>query len=132
MANKLMGVALILTLFFSTNLSMAAGDIAPATMDKYRQIKSTLSQIAKAKEGIYARDIVESAQRTLARAQEEIDAKREKSTREALNMAELQIAQAKAKVEEREAAERTAVTRSRVDKLEQRLSAILSGKGDEK
>ncbi|MDQ5986193.1 MAG: hypothetical protein CSYNP_01912 [Syntrophus sp. SKADARSKE-3] len=132
MSNKLIGVAFILTIFFSTNFAMAAGDIAPATMEKYRQIKSTLSQIAKAKEGIYAREIVESAQRTLARAQEEIDAKRDKSTREALNMAELQIEQAKAKVEEREAAERTAVTRSRVDKLEQRLSAILSGKGDEK
>jgi len=123
---------LTFVLFLSSSQLLAAADIDPSTMEKYRQIKATLEQMSKAKAGIHARDVLESAQRTLARAQEEMDAKQEKATRQTLAMVALQIEQAKAKAEEREAAGNTAVTRAKVDKLEQRLANILAGKGDEK
>ena len=45
---------------------------------------------------------------------------------------QLQKDLAKAKTAEREAAEKTAVTRAKLDKLEQQLADILSGKGGEK
>jgi transcription termination factor NusB len=125
--------ALILfILLFSASTLPAAEGISPFTMEKYRQVKASLEQMTKAKAGIYARDILDGVQRNLARAQEGIDAKSEKTASQALNMALLQIEQAKAKAEEKEAAEKTAVMRAKVDKLEQRLANILAGKGEEK
>ena len=123
---------ILLFLSFSASSLWAADGIRPATMEKYRQVKATLEQMGKAKVGIYARDILDGAQRNLARAQEGIDAKSEKMAGRALDMALLQIEQAKSRGEEKEAAEKTAVMRAKVDKLEQRLSNILAGKGEGK
>ena len=128
--NTLIWVTFVL--FFSSSQVLLAADIDPSTMEKYRQVKATLEQMSKAKAGIYARDVLDHAQRTIARAQEDMDSKKENAVRQALDMAALQIEQANAKVEEREAAEKTAVTRAKVDKLEQRLANILAGKGEEK
>ena len=125
-------VCLVLILFFSVSHLQAADGINSTTREKYRQLKVSLEQMFKAKEGIYARDVLEGAQRTLARAQESIDSKKEKATNQALEMVTLQIEQATARTEEKEAAEKTAVTRARVDKLEQKLANLLSGKGEEK
>lgn len=126
---------LILVLLFvliPVSSSLAAGEINPATMEKYRQLKANLGQMYQSKAGTYAKDILEKANRTLAKASEEIEAKNEKTTMENLNMAILQIDLAKVKTEELEAAQKTAVTRTKVDKLSQRLNDILSGKGDTK
>jgi hypothetical protein len=132
MRKKYAVISIFLFLFFSASLLPAAEGINPATMEKYRQVKATLEQMFKGKAGIYAREILDGVQRTLAKAQEGIDTKIEKATSQALDMALLQIEQAKVRVEEREAAEKTAVTRVKVDKLEQRLANILAGKGEEK
>ena len=126
---------LILILFFvliPVSSSFAAGEIKPATMEKYRQVKANLGQMYQTKAGTYAKDILEKANRNLAKASEEIDAKKEKTTLETLDMAILQIDLAKVKTEELETAQKTAVTRTKVDKLSQRLNDILSGKGDTK
>ncbi len=125
-------LCMVLILMLSVSPLFAAEEIDPPTMEKYRQVKTALDQMIKGKAGIYARDVVESAQRTLAKAQEGIDAKKEKATRAAVEMANLQLELAKARAEDREAAEKTAVTRAKVDKLEQRLGNILAGKGGEK
>lgn len=118
-------------LLISVSPLRAAEGISPATMENYRKTKVTLEQLFTAKAGIYAKDILEGARRNLARAQEGIEAKKEKAARQALEMTALQMEQAEAKAQEREAAEKTAVTRAKVDKLEQKLTNILAGKGDE-
>jgi len=127
---KTTGIVLIL-LFFASPL-LAAGDVNPATKEKFRQVKVTLEQLFKAKEGIYAKDILDGAQRSLSKAQTGLETKKEKAVNQALEMTMLQIEQARTTAEEREAAEKTAVTRAKVDKLEQRLANLLAGKGDEK
>jgi hypothetical protein len=121
----------VVLLFFILSLfafQAAAADLSVVT-EKYRQAKSSLEQLYKAKEGVYARDILDEARRTLVKAQEGIDAKNEKAICDAVKMASLRMEQAKAKTEEREAAEKTAVTRAKADKLEKRLADILAGKG---
>jgi hypothetical protein len=130
MKKKLIFILIVVLLPISS--SLAAEEIKPATMEKYRQIKDNLGQMYQSKVGTYAKDILERANRTLAKASEEIDAKDEKATLEALDMTTLQIDLARAKTEELEAAQKTAVTRTKVDKLSQRLNDILSGKGDTK
>ena len=130
MKNKL--ILILIVVLLPVSFSLAAGEIKPATMEKYRQIKVNLGQMYQSKVGTYAKDILEKANRTLAKASEEIDAKNEKTTIEALDMTNLQIDLAKVKTEELETAQKTAVTRTKVDKLSQRLDDILSGKGDTK
>ena len=112
--------------------ALAAQEIKPATMEKYRQLKTDLEQLQQSKVGIYAKDILDRANRTLTKASEEIDAKNEKTTLEVLDMAILQLDLAKVKTAELEAAQKTAVTRSKADKLNQQLNDILAGKGDSK
>lgn len=129
MKNKL--ILILITLLISVS-SLASAEIKPATMEKYRQIKANLGQMYQSKIGTYAKNILEQANRTLTKASEEIDAKNEKTTIEALEMTTLQMDLARIKTEELEAAQKTAVTRAKVDKLSQRLNDILSGKGDTK
>lgn len=125
----------IILFFFILSLCLsqaaAAADLSVVT-EKYRQVKTSLEQLYKAKEGVYAKDILDEARRTLVKAQESINAKNEKAIWDALKMASLRMDQAKAKTEEREAAEKTAVTRAKADKLEKQLADILAGKGGEK
>lgn len=130
MKHTLIGLGFLLLILVSP--LRAAENISPATMENYRQAKVNLEQMFKAKVGIYAKDILEGARRNLAKAQEGIAAKNEKTARQALELTVLQMEQAQTKAQEREAAEKTAVTRAKVDKLEQKLNGILTGKGDEK
>jgi hypothetical protein len=130
MKNKL--ILILIAVLIPISSLLAAEEIKPATTEKYRQIKANLGQMYQAKAGTYAKDILEKANRTLTKASEEIDAKSEKTALEALDMTLLQMDLAKVKTEELESAQKTAVTRTKVDKLSQRLNDILSGKGDAK
>jgi hypothetical protein len=130
MNNKL--ILIFIVIIISISSSLCAEEIKPATMEKYRQVKANLGQMYQSKVGTFAKDILERANRTLTKASESIDAKNERLTLEALDMTTLQIELAKVKTEELEAAQTTAVTRTKVDKLSQRLTDILSGKGDAK
>jgi hypothetical protein len=125
-------ILLFVVMFISFTSSLSAQDIKPATMEKYRQVKANLGQMYQSKVGTFAKDILEKANRTLTKASESIDAKNEYLTLQALDMTNLQIELAKVKTEELEAAQTTAVTRTKADKLSQRLADILSGKGDTK
>jgi hypothetical protein len=122
---------------FFTLLGILAGPIAataatvsPAAMDRYREARASFEEMRQAKAGVYARDVLEAAQQTLAKAREAADSGNEGAMKTALDMAVLQMDLAKARTEEREAAEKTAVTRARLDKLQKRLDDILAGKGD--
>lgn len=122
----------VLFLLAFTTAGTAAQGAGPASMEQYRQVKGSLDQAFQTKAGVYSKDVLEEAGRTLAKALESIEAKNQKAARESLDKALLQIELARAKMQEREAAEKTAVTRARADKLSQRLAEILAGKGDDK
>ncbi len=101
-------------------------------MDKYRQVKTSLEQVYQTKANVYAKDVLEEVNQTLSQALESINIKDAKAAGEALEKAMLQLELATVKTEEREAAEKTALTRAKADNLSQRLDDILSGKGDVK
>ncbi len=129
MRYKLMLILLIF--LFPLSQVMAAGDAGTAVKEKYRQVKGNLEQMFKAKEGVYAKDILEEARRTLVRAQEGIDSKNETAALQALEITSLRLQLAQTVTEERQSTEKTAVTRARADKLEKQLADLLSGKGGE-
>lgn len=130
MKRTLIGLGFLM-LIFATPLR-AADVITAATMESYSKAKADLEQLFQSKAGTYAKDVLESARRSLTRAQENIEAKKEKAARQALEMTSAQLEQARARADEREAAAKTAVTRAKVEKLDQKLSNLLTGKGDEK
>jgi len=111
-------------------LAAPAAGVSPKVMDRYRQAKTAVDDLQQAKAGVYARDVLETARQTLAKAKEAADAGNESAVGTALDMVVLQVELAKARTEEREAAEKTAVTRARLDKLQKRLDDILAGKGE--
>lgn len=135
MKRILAAMALVL-LVFST-LAVAAdvnstATASQASMERYRQVKASLEQAYQTKANVYARDVLEEAGRTLTKALEGLESKKTAAAAEALDKAARQIELAAAKTQEREAVEKTAVTRAKADKLSQRLADILAGKGDNK
>ncbi len=111
-------------------MAMDGQDIS--MMDKYRQVKTSLEQAYQTKANVYAKDVLEEVNQTLSKALESINIKDEKAAGESLEKAMLQLELATVKTEERETAEKTAITRAKADNLNQRLDDILSGKGDAK
>ncbi len=125
-------VTLLFFLLFSPLIIVAAEGVTPATMEKYRQIKDEVEKLPQTKANRYAKDMIETAKKSVVRAQEGLKAGDEKMTKEAVEMAQVQIALTEVLSEERESAEKTAATKAELEKLEQRLASILAGKGDAK
>ncbi len=111
----------------------AAGEgVTKATIDEYRQTKEAVEKLTDTKAGKYAREIIESTKSNVFKAQQAIEAGDEKTAKQAIEMANLQITLANATADEREATDKTAVSRTELKQLEQRLESILAGKGDPK
>jgi small-conductance mechanosensitive channel len=125
-------VTLLFFLLFSPLIIVAAGGVTPATMEKYRQTKDEVEKLPQTKANRYAKDMIEAAKKSVVRAQEGLKAGDEKMTKEAVEMAQVQIALTEVLSEERESAEKTAATKAELEKLEQKLASILAGKGDGK
>ncbi len=125
-------VTLLFFLLFSPLIIVAAEGVTPATMEKYRQTKDEVEKLPQTKANRYAKDMIETAKKSVVRAQEGLKAGDEKMTKEAVEMAQVQIALTEVLSEERESAEKTAATKAELEKLEQRLASILAGKGDGK
>jgi phage shock protein A len=125
-------VTLLFFLLFSPFIVVAAGGVTPATMEKYRQTKEEVEKLPQTKANRYAKDMIEAAKKRVVRAQEGLKAGDEKMTKEAVEMAQVQIALTEVLSEERESAEKTATTKAELEKLEQKLASILAGKGDGK
>jgi DNA repair ATPase RecN len=125
-------VTLLFFLLFSPLIIVAAGGVTPATMEKYRQTKDEVEKLPQTKANRYAKDMIEAAKKSVVRAQEGLKAGDEKMTKEAVEMAQAQIALTEVLSEERESAEKTTATKAELEKLEQRLASILAGKGDGK
>lgn len=109
-----------------------AESVQPDVIGKYRQAKAAFEEANQSNVGTYAKDILDKADRELLKASESMEARKEKATLEALEVAVLRIELAKIKTQELIAAEKTAVTRNRVDTLSRRLDEILTGGGDAK
>jgi phage shock protein A len=115
-----------------TASAMAGEGVTKATIDEYRQTKESVEKLTDTKAGKYARDVIESTKTNVFKAQQAIEAGDEKAAKQAIEMANLQITLAGATADEREATDKTAVSRTELKQLEQRLEGILSGKGDAK
>jgi len=107
-----------------------AGGVQPVTMEKYQKARERVEALPGTPSATYAPEVVKEAAKSLALAQEGLKAGNDKATRESVEMAQLQVILAGVLAEERVAAEKSAAAKVALDKLEQRLAAILAGKGD--
>ena len=122
---------IIISLF----LAVAAGitpvfaqNVSQSTIDQALKTKAALVTLTQTKANVYSKDILDEARTNITKAQERIDTKKEKAALESLEMAQILMNYARVKSEEREAAEKTAVTRAKLEKLQKNLEDILSGK----
>jgi hypothetical protein len=125
------GLCLIVFSVFTAS-AMAGEGVTKATIDEYRQTKESVEKLTDTKAGKYARDVIESTKTSVFKAQQAIEAGNEKAAKQAIEMANLQMTLAMATADEREATDKTAVSRTELKQLEQRLEGILAGKGDAK
>lgn len=124
-------VPLILAVCVQTGVAADdAGGVQPSTMEKYQKARERVEALPKAPAAKYAPEVIEDANKSLAAAQEGLKTGNDKSTRESTEMALLQVTLAGVLADERAAAEKTAAAKAALEKLEQRLAAILAGKGD--
>ncbi|MBI2353587.1 MAG: DUF4398 domain-containing protein [Deltaproteobacteria bacterium] len=107
-----------------------AGGVQPATMEKYQKARERVEALPGTPAAKYAPEAIEAASKSIAAAQEGLKAGSDKATRESVEMAILQVTLAGALAEERAAAGKSAGAKAELDRLEQRLAAILAGKGD--
>lgn len=107
-----------------------AGGVQPATMEKYQKARERVEALPGTPAAKYAPEAIEAANKSIAAAQEGLKAGSDKATRESVEMATLQVILAGALAEERAAAEKSAAAKTGLERLEQRLAAILAGKGD--
>ncbi|HEY4744113.1 MAG TPA: hypothetical protein VIH45_05595, partial [Desulfuromonadaceae bacterium] len=107
-----------------------AGGVQPATMEKYQKARERVEALPGTAAATHAPEVVKDAGKSIAAAQEGLKAGNDRATRESAEMALLQVTLAGVRADERMAAEKTAAVKAGLDTLEQRLAAILAGKGD--
>jgi len=106
------------------------GGVLPATMEKYQRARAQVELLPGSAAAKYAPETVQAAKASIAAAQEGLKAGNDSQTREAVEKAVLQVTLANVLADERAAAEKTTAVRKELASLEQRLAAILTGKGD--
>lgn len=107
-----------------------AGGVQSATMEKYQKARERVEALPGSPAATYAPEVVKDAAKSIAAAQEGLKTGNDKATRESVEMALLQVTLAGVLADERASAEKSAAAKVVLDKLEQRLAAILAGKGD--
>ncbi len=128
---KNVGAAAVMVLLMACGVY--AGDesgVQPATMEKYQKVKALVEALPGTPAARFAPETIKGAVASMAAAQDGLKSGSDKATREAVEMALLQVALAGAQSEERAAASETDTARKELSGLERRLSAILAGKGD--
>jgi hypothetical protein len=123
-------------LFIGAVLSCTAfaaeeGGVLPVTMDKYKKAREKVEALSGTTAAKLAPEAVEAAGKSIRAAQAGLKSGSDKATRESVEMALLQVTLADALADERATAEKTVAARDNLEKLEQRLAAILAGKGGE-
>ena len=107
-----------------------SGSVQPATTEKYQKVRNQVDALEKLPAGKLAPEVVEQARKSISTAQGGLKSGSDKITREYTEMAALQAILAGALAEEREAAAATENARKLLTAHENRLTAILSGKGE--
>lgn len=126
-------VALIIIALFLPAIPVTAAEgVAPSTMQSYKEVKGLVEKLSKSKAAKYAPEVVKAAQDNITMAAEGIRAGDEYISKHSVDVARIQVILANVLSEEREAAERNEAIRKEIKKAEERLSNILSGKGDSK
>ncbi|MCL4456507.1 MAG: DUF4398 domain-containing protein [Nitrospirae bacterium] len=123
---------IMIFLFAYVPRAAAADNVSPAVIELYQQTRNEVESLSQTKVGTYAKDVLDEARKSLFKAQEGLAAKNEKGVKEAVEKVQIEMVLAKVKAEEREATEKTGMTRAKVKMLEQKLADLLGGKGGQK
>lgn len=105
--------------------------VKPETTSLYRTAREQVDKLNTTAAAKYAPEIIKQARESIAQAQQGLEAGNDRRTRELAERAILQAKLALAASDERIAAEKTAAAKQELAILEQRLSAILAGKGEQ-
>ncbi|MBI5485378.1 MAG: DUF4398 domain-containing protein [Deltaproteobacteria bacterium] len=107
-----------------------SGAVQPATTEKYQKVRNQVELLENQPGGKKAPEVLEQARKSIATAQAGLKSGSDKTTSEYAEMAALQVVLAGALAEERDAAAATENARKLLVSHENRLTSILSGKGD--
>ena len=129
MKNVAVVMAAVVMLSFPAHADDTGG-VQPATMEKYQKVKQQVEALAGTPAASLAPEVATEAARSVATAQEGLKTGNDRVTHEAVETALLQVTLARVLADERQSAGKTSVVRAELEKLEQRLAAILAGKGD--
>jgi len=107
------------------------GAVKPETAALYRAAREQVDKLATTPAAKYAPEAIEQAKQSIAAAQVGLEAGNEKTTRDGSERAALQAKLALALADEGLAAEKAAAAKKVLTGLEQRLNAIMAGKGEQ-
>lgn len=108
-----------------------AGGVKPETTALYQKARDQVSKLNGTSATKYAPEVVEQAAANIEAAQNGLQQGNDRTTRQASELATSQVKLALALTDERIAAEKTAAAQKELAQLEQRLEAILAGKGEQ-
>jgi hypothetical protein len=107
------------------------GGVKPETTALYREAREQVDKLATTPAAKYAPEAIEQAKQSIAIAQKGLEAGNEMTTRDGSERAALQAKLALALADEGIAAEKAAAAQKELAGLEQRLSTIMAGKGEQ-
>jgi len=128
---RLCAAAIMLSLVAA--LSWAANEtsgVKAETTALYQKYRDQVAQLASTPAAKYAPEIIEQAKAQIDSAQNGLKQGNDRATREAAELAGIQVKLALATTDERIAIEKTKSNQNELAQLEQRLAAILAGKGE--
>lgn len=107
-----------------------ATGVKPETTALYQKSRDQVAKLAGSPVAKYAPDIIEQAAAQVEAAQNGLKLGNDRTTREAAELAGIQVKLALAATDERISIEKTESMQKELAQLEQRLSSILGGKGE--
>lgn len=107
-----------------------ATGVKPETTTLYRAAREQVDKLGTTVAAKYAPEVIEQAKASIAQAQKGLEAGNDTTTRMATERATLQTKLAQSVTEERIAAEKTEDVKKELTSLDQRLTKILTGKGE--
>jgi len=106
------------------------GGVKPETTALYQKARDQVTKLSGTPVTKYAPEVVEQAAANIEAAQNGLQQGNDRATRQSSELATTQVKLALALTDERIAAEKTAAVQKELTQLEQRLEAILAGKGE--
>lgn len=107
-----------------------AGGVKPETTALYQKARDQVAKLSGTPAAKYAPEVIEQAAANLETAQNGLKQGDDRATRQASELATTQVKLALALTDERIALEKATASQKELTQLEQRLAAILDGKGE--